>query len=66
VWKWRMRLFEWEEEQVGELCLLLQNVTLQVEKEDKWLWSYLLYASKGRGFPSCSLCIQGESKVRIL
>ena len=23
---------------VGELCLLLQNVTLQVDKEDKWLW----------------------------
>jgi len=23
---------------VGELCLLLQNVTLQVDIEDKWLW----------------------------
>ena len=39
AWKWRRRLFAWEEEQVGELCLLLQNVTLQVEKEDKWLWN---------------------------
>jgi len=31
-------LFAWEEELVGELCLLLHTVTLQVEKEDKWLW----------------------------
>jgi len=39
AWKWRCRLFAWEEEQVGELCLLLQNVTLQVDKEDMWLWT---------------------------
>ena len=36
AWKWRQRLFAWEEEKVGELCLLLQNVTLQVD-EDRWL-----------------------------
>ena len=24
---------------MGELCLLLQHVTLQVEKEDRWLWN---------------------------
>ena len=30
---------EWEEELVGELRLLLQNVTLQVDKDDRWLWS---------------------------
>jgi len=39
AWKWRQRLFAWEEEQVGELCLLLTNVTLQVDKEDRWLWT---------------------------
>jgi len=39
AWKWRRRLFAWEEEQVGEFCLLLQNVTLQVDKEDRWLWT---------------------------
>jgi len=38
AWKWRRRLFAWEEEQAGELCLLLQNVTLQVDNEDRWLW----------------------------
>jgi len=30
AWKWRRRLFAWEEEQMGELCLLLQNVTLNL------------------------------------
>jgi len=39
AWKWRRRLFAWEEEQVGELCLLLQNVILQVDKEDRWTWN---------------------------
>jgi len=38
-WSWRRRLFAWEEELVGELRLLLQNVTLQVTREDRWLWS---------------------------
>ena len=28
AWKWRQRLFAWERELVGELYLLLQNVTL--------------------------------------
>jgi hypothetical protein len=39
AWKWRWGLFAWEEKLVGELCLLLQNVTLQVDKEDMWLWN---------------------------
>ena len=34
----RRRLFVWEEESVGELRLLLQNVSLQVHREDKWMW----------------------------
>jgi len=37
AWKWRWRLFAWEGELVGDLTLLLQNVTLQVDKEDRWL-----------------------------
>jgi len=39
AWRWRRRLFVWEEEMVGELILLLAHVTLQVTKEDKWLWT---------------------------
>jgi len=39
AWRWRRRLFVWEEEMVGELILLLGNVSLQVTREDKWLWS---------------------------
>ncbi|KEH27819.1 transmembrane protein, putative [Medicago truncatula] len=38
AWKWRRRLFAWEEEQMEELCLLLQNVILQADKEDRWIW----------------------------
>jgi len=38
AWRWR-RLFVWEEEMMGELILLLANVTMQVNKEDKWLWT---------------------------
>jgi len=36
---WRRRLFAWEEEMVGELILLLAHVSLQVNKEDTWLWT---------------------------
>jgi len=39
AWRWRRRLFVWEEEMVGELILLLAHVTLQVTTEDKWLWT---------------------------
>ena len=39
AWRWRHRLFVWEEELVGELRLLLQNVSLQVHREDKWMWT---------------------------
>jgi len=39
AWRWRRRLFAWEEEMVGEFILLLANVILQVNKDDRWLWS---------------------------
>ena len=39
AWRWRRRLFAWEEKLVGEIILLLANVTLQVNREDKWLWT---------------------------
>ena len=38
VWRWKRSLFVWEKESVGELRLLLQNVSLQVHREDKWMW----------------------------
>ena len=38
AWSWRRRLFAWEEEMVGELRLLLHNVTLQVDRADRRLW----------------------------
>ena len=38
AWRWRRRLFVWEEELVGELKFLLQNVTLQVDRVDRRLW----------------------------
>jgi hypothetical protein len=39
AWRWRRRLFAWEEDMVGERTLLLQNVILQVGKDDRWLWT---------------------------
>ena len=38
AWRWRHRLFAWEEESVGELRLLLQNVSLHVHRKDNWKW----------------------------
>ena len=39
AWSWRRRLFVWEEQMLGELLLLLHNVFLQVDKDDRWLWA---------------------------
>ena len=38
AWRWWRRLFAREDELVGKHRLLLQNVTLQVDKEVRWLW----------------------------
>jgi len=38
AWQWRRRLFAWEEELVGKLRILLENVNLQVTRKDRWLW----------------------------
>jgi hypothetical protein len=38
AWSWCRRLFAWEEELAGELRLLLINVTLQVDRSDRWTW----------------------------
>jgi len=35
---WRRRLFEWEEELLWKLRLLLLNFTLQVDRCDRWQW----------------------------
>ncbi|KEH29197.1 hypothetical protein MTR_4g028790 [Medicago truncatula] len=39
AWSWRMRLFVWEGEMLEDMLLFLHNVILQVEKDDKWLWT---------------------------
>ena len=39
AWRWRQRLFVWEEEEVGELMLLLHTVRLQVDRDDRWRWT---------------------------
>jgi len=35
AWRWRRRLFMWEEELVRKLSMLLQNLTLQVDRADR-------------------------------
>ena len=39
AWRWRRRLFALEEEMLGEYILVLHNVSLQVDKDDRWLWT---------------------------
>ena len=38
AWRWRRMLFAWEDELVGELRLLLHNVSLQVHRVDRRVW----------------------------
>lgn len=38
AWKWRRRLWDWEEELVVECRTLLSNVLLQAHSLDQWLW----------------------------
>ena len=38
AWRWRRRLFTWGEELLGDLRLLLHDVTLQVDRLDRRLW----------------------------
>jgi hypothetical protein len=40
AWSWRRRLFVWEEELLGELRLLLESVSLQVDRVDRRLWRF--------------------------
>ena len=39
AWRWRRRLFVREEEEAGELMLLLHIVRLQVDRDDRWRWT---------------------------
>ena len=36
VWRWRRRLWVWEEELVEECRILLTNVALQTNVSDRW------------------------------
>jgi len=38
AWKWRRRLFAWEEEKVRECCDILTNIVLQPNHSDRWIW----------------------------
>ena len=37
-WRWRRRLWVWEEEMLGECIILLRNVCLQINVKDTWKW----------------------------
>jgi len=38
AWRWRRRLFAWEEDLTVEIRNLLSNITLQDSETDAWLW----------------------------
>lgn len=49
-WRWRRRLFTWEEYQIEGCSLLLDNIFLQKNVSDKWVWKLDLidgYSVKG-------------------
>jgi len=37
-WRWRRRLFAWEEELVVDCCSLLENIVLQESIVNTWSW----------------------------
>ncbi|KEH18178.1 hypothetical protein MTR_8g012905 [Medicago truncatula] len=37
-WRWRRRLWVWEEEMLGECITLLHSVSLQFNVIDTWRW----------------------------
>jgi len=53
AWKWKRRLFVWEEENVRECISLLHNIVLHANVVDKWKW--LLDPIKGYIFCQWSL-----------
>jgi len=38
VWRWRRQLWAWEEELLGQCCLLLNNFVVQTDVSDRWQW----------------------------
>jgi len=38
AWRCRIRLWDWEEEMIGECCHLLDNFVLQTDVVDRWHW----------------------------
>jgi hypothetical protein len=49
-WRRRRRLFDWEEEQLIDCARLLDNILLQDNVNDKWIWKHDLvegYSVKG-------------------
>jgi len=51
AWRWRRMLFALEEEMFGEFILLLHNVSLKVDKDDRWLWTL----ETSQAFSVCSV-----------
>jgi hypothetical protein len=50
AWRWRRRLWAWEEEMLGECRLLLDTVCVQSSVSDRWQWdpdSHAGYTVKG-------------------
>ncbi|MCI28870.1 YIPF1-like protein, partial [Trifolium medium] len=35
-WRWRRRLFAWEEQMWGGCCTIVANVVLQVDSSNEW------------------------------
>lgn len=55
AWKWRCRLFAWEEELLGECVVRPTSVTLQVDRVYRWIWN--LHVSNCYSVSSAYSCL---------
>jgi len=62
AWKWRQRLYVWEEELLGECVGQLTSVTLKVECADRWVWT--LHVSNCYTFSSANSSLIKVENVR--
>ncbi|MCI02099.1 receptor-like protein kinase ANXUR2 [Trifolium medium] len=58
IWRWRRRLFQWEEEMVEVCRVLVLGVERKEEEEDRWQWGGECYTVKNTYIS----LIEGESE----
>jgi hypothetical protein len=61
AWKWRRRLFAWEEDLLGNCCFLFHNVVSHDGVNDRWKW--LLVVTKVSQSATFITCLQLQNRT---